>query len=318
MALKITFFALSLFLPCLGWGGDWHVTGSLPCTDCHLQHGTDDNQGYIGPYTFLLRKNSVNELCLSCHDGTDATAPDVLAPVGMYDATPSQQSAAGFMVTTGINNPNGHTLGLPLPVPYQTNPKTVELNCISCHAPHGNKNYCNLLPDPGETGTEIDLVVGIHIFQERAPDQPPTPTGSSVAYSRSNIAYGAGLSNWCTSCHEQLSASGSAPPPAHFNAHPVDVAMNQFGMSAHTDGPHWLAGNGEGFVTEGAVSIPRVPFQSRNAADFRAAHTPALSDEVSCQSCHKAHGSANQKAMIWPYREGGDAYLSGCQQCHNK
>ena len=65
--------------------GDYHVGGTLVCSDCHVahysqSHGYESPTGLFtplgadGPYTHLLR-NEPNELCLTCHDG-QGFAPD--------------------------------------------------------------------------------------------------------------------------------------------------------------------------------------------------------------------------------------------------
>ncbi len=65
--------------------GDFHTGASLRCADCHVMHfsqshgfmpdgsGFSISLGSSGPYGYLLR-NEVNDLCLSCHDGS-AFAP---------------------------------------------------------------------------------------------------------------------------------------------------------------------------------------------------------------------------------------------------
>ena len=79
-------------------GGNWHTGASLQCGQCHAEHATAGGQQIPGgPFSTLLVKATVNELCLSCHDGTDPTAPDVLAPVSMYAQSPSTESAAALM-----------------------------------------------------------------------------------------------------------------------------------------------------------------------------------------------------------------------------
>jgi hypothetical protein len=307
-----------VLLPLTGQAGNWHVAGSLECGDCHLQHATDpEDPSFGGGFSFLLRKNSVNELCLSCHNGTDATAPDVQAPVPMYNSTTSGESAAGFFAMLGVENPNGHTLGVLMPTPLQTTARSGELNCVSCHAPHGNGNYRNLAQDPAVTGAYLIVEVGTNVMTEHAPSTPPNTDGSVIAYSRDNIGYVSGMSAWCTSCHDQLSTNTGASSPAHFNAHPSDLALNAFGVQSHTDPAHWMTGLGEGFGGNAATSA-RVPFQVPGAADFTASRTPQPTSEVSCASCHKSHGSGNRKSMVWPYLEGGETSLDGCQQCHNK
>ncbi|MFZ1684349.1 MAG: cytochrome c3 family protein [Candidatus Zixiibacteriota bacterium] len=320
MHKKSILVAALVLTPLLATAGSWHIAGSLNCDDCHLQHGSDQqSQINTNGYNFLLRKNSVNELCLSCHDGTNSAAPDVVAPVTMYGSSPTQESGAGYFSLMGIDNANGHALGLLLPTPLATGGSTVELNCVSCHAAHGNGNYRNLLVDPANTGAELIVKVGTNVFQQHPPDVPPTSAGSAVAYARENIGYVSGISAWCSSCHTQLAQNNLASIPAHFNSHPSDVSLDAFLMSTHVDAEHWTDSLGEGFAPGGAVPpTPRVPFQAPNAHDFAASQKVASSNQVSCMSCHKSHGSGNRKALVWPYLESVENSLAGCQQCHNK
>jgi hypothetical protein len=299
--------------------GEWHTAGSLRCEDCHVQHASERGQPLPGgPFTYLLRKTTINELCLSCHDGTDATAPDVLSPVQMYASTPSGESGAGYFDPAGATNANGHDLGLLATVPLQGAPHTMQLTCASCHAVHGNGNFRNLLTDPAGDGSDIEVVKDTNVFTEFSPDQPPTTAGSVAAYNSSNIAYVSNYSRWCAACHDLLSTNSASTPPAHFNGHPSDVSLNEFLVSRHTDPAHWVAGIGEGFQGAQPGGILRVPYQSLQAKDLVSARTPRESDQVFCLSCHKAHGSPYSKALLWPYVEGQEAYIAGCEQCHNK
>lgn len=320
MRLGVSIVLSLLCLPGLGLAGDWHVAGSLECGDCHLQHGSNQRDPTVeGAFSFLLRKNSVNELCMSCHDGTDPTAPDVIAPAPMYSSTPSEESAAGAFAALGVANPNGHSISVELPTPLQQVPLLRELNCVSCHSAHGNGNYRNLLTDPAGTGASLQIEQGVSVFIGAQPDDPPSSAGSIAAYSRDNVGYVSGMSTWCSSCHDQLGSNSYASAPAHFNSHPSDIALNAYPYDDHTDPTHWVAGNGEGFAPIGqSPATPRVPFLATGATDFRTSRTAAAHNRVSCVSCHKAHGSSYRKGMAWPYLEENDNALSGCQQCHNK
>ncbi len=298
--------------------GQWHVEPNLRCQDCHIQHASKEGEPLPGgPFSTLLLKNTVNELCLSCHDGTDPTAPDIMRPVQMYDAALSGQSAGGYFDIIGIDNPMGHNLALGSIVPLQVEAQFVELNCASCHAPHGNGNYRNLLFDPAGVGDSLVLEEGSDLFTEFSPDIPPTAGGSATAYSRDNIGYRQAYSAWCVSCHNQLETNSVASPPAHFNSHPVDVAINEFPVDGHTDVPHWISGTGEGFADD-ANGIIRLPFEVPTASDFISSRQPAESNRIFCGSCHKAHGGSDEKSLLWSYIEGDLDYIAGCQQCHNK
>lgn len=309
-----------LLLTGLPFAGDWHTAGSLDCRECHLQHGSNQRDPTVeGAYSFLLRKSSINELCMSCHDGTDPTAPDVMAPTPMYSSTPSEESAAGALLFPGILNPNGHTIGIALSIPLQQVPAQKELTCVSCHSAHGNGNYRNLVTDPAGTGANLEIVLGTNVFVENRPDIPPTSSGSIAAYNRDNVGYVSGMSEWCVTCHDQLSTNSFASAPAHFNAHPSNEALDAYPADGHTDPAHWVAGTGEGFAAIGqSVASPRVPFLAPGATDFPTSRAATATSRVACLSCHKAHGSNYRKGMVWPYLEENDNTLAGCQQCHNK
>lgn len=300
--------------------GDWHVDSLLHCGDCHLQHATVEGQPLPGgPFSTLLIKSTVNELCLSCHDGSDPTAPDLLQPVTMYQTENSGESAGGSFAPPGFVNMMGHTLGVATVTPLQAEALMQELTCASCHAVHGNGNYRNLLYDPAGHGDSVVVENPGAVMTRVRPDVPPTAAGSAAAYSRDNVAYVHGLAGWCASCHDELAQNSPAVSPAHFNAHPGDVALAEFPLEAHTDVGHWVAGTGDGFLPSADnAGILRVPFQSPLATDFVSASAPAATDEVFCGSCHKAHGSQFHKALLWPYLEGGSQFVAGCQQCHNK
>ena len=312
-----TLLSLLFFLPVSeAVAGNWHTAGSLRCADCHQQH--ESGQPGEGPFSYLLVKNSVNELCLSCHDGSVSNAPDVQYPVTMYSSTLSGESCAGSFGMAGQDNPNGHNLGILTSTPLRTSGLPQELTCASCHAVHGNGNYRNLLTDPAGVGDSLRVEIGIDIMVGRMPDDPPTTGGAAAAYEKDNAGYVSGLTQWCSSCHDQLKTNGSAAAPAHFNGHPNDVALNQFGYQPHSDAKHWVQGQGDGFPSSAPAGIARVPVLSPTATSFVASRTPQETDQVSCMSCHKAHGSSNKKGMLWPYLEGGPTFNAGCQQCHNK
>ncbi len=299
--------------------GDWHLGESLACGQCHIQHSSADGQPIPGgPYSVLLIKSSVNELCLSCHDGSDPSAPDVLAPISMYSQGTIAESAAGHFTVVGVGQVSGHDLGIASPIPLNGFGKSMTLTCASCHDYHGNTNYRNLRFDPAGVGDSITIEAGRDLFWNVAPANPPNASGSAIAYNRGNIGYKTGWSRWCGSCHDQVAVNSAAVLPAHFNAHPSDVSV---GSSGHTNVNHWVSGGGEGFVGSSPITgegVPRLPFLQPQATDFASSQIAQSSNMVFCGSCHASHGTANTKNLRWPYVDGGINYLSGCQQCHYK
>ncbi|HPC11639.1 MAG TPA: cytochrome c3 family protein, partial [candidate division Zixibacteria bacterium] len=100
--MRVTVCAIAVLLPLAAAAGQWHTGESLMCQDCHLQHSSEQGEPVAGgPYSVLLLKSSINELCLSCHDGSNPTAPDVQSPVQMYQGTPSGESAGGWFGLLG-------------------------------------------------------------------------------------------------------------------------------------------------------------------------------------------------------------------------
>lgn len=316
--LLIPLFSL-LFLTSGALAGNWHIAGSLKCGDCHLQHASSQLEPPTGAFSYMLKKNSVNELCLSCHDGSDPTAPDVSQPITMYNSSISTESAAGHFDLLGSDSPFGHTLGLPTITPLQGVGTSVELNCASCHAVHGNDNYRNLSHDPALTGAYIQVVEDVDVMTLQKPSVPPSAGASAIAYERENSAYiTSQMTAWCVSCHDMLSTNGIGTFPAHFSGHPSNVALNENSFQPHADAAHWISGIGEGFTPGLGDGISRVPYLSPQANSYVTAKIPQATNQVACMSCHKSHGSNNQRAMLWPYLEGGAGYMAGCQQCHNK
>ncbi len=320
-SVYIAIIVLSLFGGSIQSGG-WHKGESLQCGECHAEHASVGGQEIPGgPYSTLLLKSSINELCLSCHGGDDPTAPDVLAPVSMYAQSPRTESAGGHFQVPGVLNSAGHSLGIVLPIPLNSSGRNIELTCASCHDYHGNENYRNLKYDPAGSGDSIVLSALVDIFWQDPPPSFPNPVGAAAAYQLGNIRYKSSWSGWCGSCHDQIQNNSTAIPPAHFNAHPSDIALSGTGSSPHVSSSRWIDGTGEGFTGNATVpgeGISRLPFRQPTATDFATAGQVESSNEIFCGSCHKSHGSDFGKGLRWPYVEGGVNYLSGCQQCHGK
>src|SRR3990172_6908801 len=94
-------------------GGDYHSSSatSLICSDCHNIHYTQLGTRYEagGPWPSLLLYQTINGLCLSCHDG-QSTAPDVMQTAGA--GQPANRAAGAFQALSGSSTPNGHALGV--------------------------------------------------------------------------------------------------------------------------------------------------------------------------------------------------------------
>ncbi len=121
----------------------------------------------------------------------------------------------------------------------------------------------------------------------------PSTYNRSEAVTPTRVAYGAGISDWCSTCHPDMHSATSTKM-----THPVNQGLG-------TD----VAGNYNAYVGSGnmtgtvATSFDTlVPFQMDNTTDFatlaaKAVNNgsvttgPATSDKVMCLSCHRAHAS---------------------------
>jgi hypothetical protein len=306
--------------------GEFHMGGQI-CSECHTAHFSQHGRPPVGaepggPFEKLLLFSSPTKLCLSCHDGSDVDAPDVLAPVSTPYA-PDEFSAGGFFeYSGGTASANGHDLGgFPVEAPL-SGMAPQALTCTTCHDPHGNTNYRNLRSRPGAgAGTDV-----IHSNPELPTDDVfeqvhPDGANPAEAYRLSNVAYRSAMSQWCAECHDKVLPNQAGTPPAHFRAHPIDVSIGIGG--GHMDTQHWLNGSGAGFgaaAGDGIPGVPRVRFQNPTATSFESAKSISVSNQMLCGTCHLAHGSPYSAGATWPFKSPGnsaDAYAP-CQQCHNQ
>lgn len=177
------------------YAGDWHYGTSAVCSDCHTQHNSQNGQpmrtdNNPAPASYLLRRGTSLDLCLSCHDGSNPNAPDVIAPVSYV----SESAAGAFPNSGGIPTNIAHHLNNPSPEVPPGGTQAMALICTTCHDPHGNQNYRNLRPDPSNTN---QAPVSVVVSQQYAANG----SNPSQVYVPSNIIYKSGISQWCSTCH---------------------------------------------------------------------------------------------------------------------
>ena len=331
IAVSLTASAF-LIIACCTRAGEYHTSQKNVCSDCHVMHASKEAETWTP--TEKLLKNSAGEiaLCMTCHDGSDTQAPDIVAsgtaggPSNTVTTkyTSKHGSSAGFFQNDYLMsaNPCGHDLrpSVTATAPFSTTySKPGGLVCSDCHNPHGTGNYRNLLsdPNPNHPGS-YNIVIGTQV-KETTPvnDQNPNP---AVAYDTTNISFYTqnNIGEWCADCHDGLAQNSTGSSPAHFKAHPSGVQIG--GYSSHVDTSNWqsgLPGETTGFGTDigdSTAGIPRLRYGSPTGSNTVA----GSSDTMLCLSCHKAHGSKYKYSLVWPYNETGADMLSGCQQCHFK
>ena len=312
-----------------------HV-GSLVCTDCHVMHFSMSHNYRGQPSTFApppggpfgaLLKESPNDMCLACHDGT-GFAPDVLgASPGDYVRQAGGLNMDG-LVEPGYPSWSGHTLGSTSVAPGGTwsNP-TQGLLCVDCHDPHGIlTQFRNLRTssEAGDTfedksltfayGSSNDLTKDVFLhdgfdvsfrYGVKGTDfNEPDPTKS---------AYG----NWCGSCHGNFHGSGGS----------FGVGGASGGNSGSTPWVRHPAADVNIGQNPGVSSLAQYQSHVNGVKTMSSSGTWLTGTDVtpSCFSCHKAHGNKNAFGLIYMSGNGtvteegdsGGTKLNDlCNQCH--
>lgn len=331
--------------------GDYHVGATLDCTQCHTMHFSQAHPWFAGdtgtvtpelvplgsgPNAYLLR-DSINNLCLACHDA-NIIAPDVYGPVNGGNA-PTDVRLAGFLNRDGDGDEdNGHTLDWIGTAPggtWQTDP-TLGLTCIDCHHQHGYQgpahpfpgetNYRNLVYNPG-----VIAFPGLNVtYNDGAWGVDPLNTRdvfetAMASYDESTAFYyepditDSTYANWCAGCHENFHGDiggaevGGSVASGSFIRHPnEEVNVGDLG-GGHSSFGIWTD----------PLNVNKVKVLS---ASGNWDGTGAAQDVTpSCMTCHKAHGNGNGFGLV--YRDATDptptengslngTYVDLCAQCH--
>jgi predicted CXXCH cytochrome family protein len=293
--------------------GDYHVGSTLKCNQCHASHGgaghafgdeSDKGVDKAGAFTasaHLLKQSDINSLCLRCHDGGEAV--DVYGAAG--SGQPKHRSAGCFNGdATGSYAPFASDFGHNLKNGGETPPGgtgSYDLDCASCHDPHGNDNYRNL-KDLGKGA--ISYAKSANDNSKDVFESKPYPSGSVVeSYDASNISYNLPeegshhLEGFCVSCHTSVHAGNSTS--GSWTRHPT-IGISRSYTSGTVSSLKTLGGSpaagGSGALTAG---------------------------QVSCVTCHKAHGSTHPFGLIYDNRttaeiEDGASIAATCKHCHDK
>ncbi len=320
------------------FAGDYHTGLTLQCQECHVMHfsqthGYNANGGGnftalgTGPNEALLR-NTVNELCLSCHDG-QLWAPDVLAaPTG----TPTNGREAGALNrdnTAPYFDATGHTLGSHDVAPGGTfTPGTHGLECVNCHQPHGrtltiggvvNNLYRNANVWVAGTPTAAFMTYAIGTNNTTKDIFERSAAMGGDHYSPTNVDFnepsptGSGYGTYCKQCHTNFhgsSTDANMNDGTGFIRHPTaDANISGTTFSSKAYRLKVMSSTGNWGPTDGSAWVGA-------PTDL----TP------SCMTCHKGHGNQNAFGLIYAtgtvaFGENGEAgalYRDLCRNCHTR
>lgn len=315
----------ALILAPAAYAADYHEGATLVCADCHVMHysqthGYNTNGGGIytplgtaGPYEYLLR-NDVNDLCLSCHDGS-SYAPDVLEANGGVAAV----RMAGALNRSGAApyyHSTGHTLDSTDPAPGGTFSNPDGLNCVNCHFQHGRYGTYRLMT--GTSTQNVSYAIGTNDLTK---DVFETVSGGATHYDWSNVNYNepvataSDYATYCKGCHTNFhGAKGGAEVGGATGAEWV--------RHPNADANIGAMGGGHSDLTVFNSRVNKVKVMSPTGV-----WNPAPADVTpSCFSCHKSHGNQNAFGLIHMSGTGtvteqgddGTTVKQLCKQCHRQ
>jgi hypothetical protein len=318
----------------------FHDGGVAHCNGCHTMHNSQDGV-LVDPLNpngneFLLNKGEPSAVCIACHDHLDRPFP-----IGGDPLNPPSMRAGGnfvFLLEDNLNDGHGgaddpitgdaagHNIiateyGLApdatlTSAPGGSFPASI-LGCSSCHDPHGNQAF-RFLYGVGQGPDGFSF-----------PNPAPTAEGVSIFAPVSNgnhTAYQGGMSAWCGNCHGDFHNNNTKL------IHPSGSTLG--GTIAQTynlyNGSDDLIGG-----SQATAYLEAVPFEDAANGNNTTAG-PTAASQISCITCHRAHGSSAPDAGRWDFsvtflhEDGlesgsypipnpyGYSQRSLCNKCHKK
>jgi len=315
----------------------FHDDGVGYCQGCHTMHNSQNGEpmkinatdtGFEGPvgvgYADLLLAPNPTDTCLNCHarDGGYGVWATSMTAISTGDYT----SAGNFVFLQEDNINDGRGGGTPsnfipgeqsghnlrsgikgttwdsvLDAPPGGDLTTNQIECTSCHDPHGQDSF-RILYQQGQT---VDVA-----------GQPVTFAGTMVAdaisYSASEAynlhnAYKSGYSEWCSTCHGDFHNGTSQASPF---IHPSGTELTQTIIDKYNaykgtkdcvlNPP--TGGQPCGSGSSQTAYNPIVPFESLTGVTTTSTDGPAPGAKVACVSCHRAHASSARDAGRWDFQ----------------
>ena len=305
----------------LAIAGDYHVGRLLVCTDCHVAHGSqthgygsDADSTWLGPHTSdppydkLLRGETVNNLCLNCHEGR-TSVPDVLQAA--TSPPPHGRSAGGLNIpagtTHGYTSDPAYTEGMGHTLWSTKSPPGVAagappigtdgLECSDCHRVHGNKYFRNMNGDvstststflnPAWFGKEVTYEIGATPSANPATvwvleKSPHTYDNDNVQYTevdQTRSAYG----EWCGTCHGNFHGNLTSA-----NIEQAGIVVRHPTAGVNLSPTSWK-------ITDATHRLKVMD----KAAQWATAGTASADMTPSCFTCHKSHGNQNRFGLIF-------------------
>jgi predicted CXXCH cytochrome family protein len=348
----------------------FHDDGVAHCNGCHTMHNSQNGNAMNGTtldgdgnptaglpagqgYADLLLFPNKSDVCLACHAGNNTYhvwADDPLVPGAEHGggnfvfleednindghagaSNPILGYASGHSLASGIKGTSSDPVLVTAPGGAYP---AADMNCVSCHDPHGNQSFRLLYQDGQSTTSDTGTVINWTTTLDAV--------GMSVfAGSESNNfhnAYKDNYSEWCSTCHGDFHAASANlihPSGELLKARQVAVYNAYAGTTDCVNNPPSGAvpcGTGA-FAT---AYLHTVPFEDPGNTNTSTTGVSSTTSEVSCMSCHRAHATSSPDAGRWDFNVTGlaeDGVESGsyalpnpydgnqrslCNKCHAK
>ena len=249
----------------------------------------------------LLLADTPSELCLSCHGevlGTDPLAPPLERGAGnfVFLLEDNLNDSADGLIDPISGDAAGHNINAPShgiysDGTYMTSPgghfPSAQLECTSCHDPHGNTNFRMLWGVGVEPSRPI-------VFAFPAPDAEGIDFYQEVETDNLHTAYRSGVSDWCGNCHGQYhdEFAGSA------FKHPVDHDLESSIATFYNN----YNGSTDPFGGNPATAyLATVPYEDQTVTTTTTSG-PSPTSRVMCLSCHRAHASSSPRSGRWDFK----------------
>jgi hypothetical protein len=303
----------------------FHSDGGSQCDGCHGPYQKAADQSAVGSLSFpdsdngksfkMLRGTDPSSTCLRCHeemmkvlsgDGSAYTpGGDFFWLTRSYSGSPGENH--GHNVISWDYLLDEDRVRTMAPGDGSVSYRSSWLECTSCHDPHANirvgtetmknsEGAYRLLGGVGYEGGGLAAGIG---FTNPAPVAKAYPAQRDYLPPETNknhVAYGSGMSEWCSNCHSGLAGSGKHRHPAGEEAKLGRLAQlyDAYVTSGRMEGNHATAYD---FL---------VPFEhgTDNLADLSTSSTagPTPGSNVMCLTCHRAHASPFSSSGRWDFK----------------